>query len=117
MKSVLVMTAATAALGLAATTATSAFAEDTVSDAFAASKPIFESSLRSEHVDQFGIANEADALTWRNRFGFTTGEFKNFKLLVEVDNTNALVSDYNSTLNGKTTFPNVVDPAVTEINR
>lgn len=101
--------------GLAMTTG--ARAEDTIADALTAAKPIFESSLRSEHVDQQGFANQADAVTWRNRFGFTSGEFKNFKALIEVDSVQALQSDYNSTLNGKTTYPTVLDPQVTEINR
>ncbi|ESQ90181.1 hypothetical protein ABAC460_10545 [Asticcacaulis sp. AC460] len=109
----LTTTAAVAALGVAA----GARAEDTVSEAIGASKPIFESSLRSETVDQFGFAEKAEALTWRNRFGFTTGEYKGIKAIIEVDSVEALTENYNSTLNGKTAFPNVVDPEVTEINR
>ena len=115
-KSFLCATVTTAALGLAALSS-GAHAEDTIADAISASKPIFESSLRSEHVDQFGFAKQADAITWRNRFGFTTGDFHNVKLLVEADNVSALKDEYNSTLNGKTAYPTVLDPAVTEINR
>ncbi len=94
-----------------------AHAEDTVADALAASKPILESSLRSENVSQFGIANKATALTWRNRIGFQSGDFHNFKLLVEFENVSALDSHYNSTLNGNTTYPTVLDPTGTELNR
>ncbi|MBW8881374.1 MAG: alginate export family protein [Asticcacaulis sp.] len=118
MKPVLTATAAAAALGLAAgVLATPVLAEDTIADALSASKPILESSLRSEHVQQQGFAKEADALTWRNRFGFASGDFHNFKVLVEAETVTALVSDYNSTLNGKTAYPTVLDPNVTEINR
>eukprot|EP01042_Synura_sphagnicola_P005999 gene5999-7650_t len=94
-----------------------AHAEDTVAEALAASKPILESSLRSENVSQFGIANKATALTWRNRIGFQSGDFHNFKLLVEFENVSALDSHYNSTLNGNITYPTVLDPTVTELNR
>ena len=92
-------------------------AEDTVAEALGASKPIMESSLRYEHVDQLGFANKADAVTWRNRLGFQSGDFKNFKVLVEFENVNVLTDNYNSTTNGKTTYPVVNDPKVTELNR
>jgi hypothetical protein len=92
-------------------------AEGTVSEALAAAKPIFESRLRFEDVNQTGIANQARALTLRNRFGFQTGAFHDLKALIEVDYTEALISDYNSNLNGKTAYPVVADPKVTEINR
>ena len=105
-----------AALGLGLSGA-SVHAEDTIADALNASKPILESSLRAEDVDQFGIANKANALSWRNRLGFQSGDFNGFKLLIEVDNTSVLTGNYNSTLNGKTAYPTVLDPAVTEINR
>jgi hypothetical protein len=97
--------------------AAGAHAEDTIADALAASKPILDSSLRWEQVDQVGIANTAEALTWRNRFGLQTGDFHNFKALVEIDNVNVLSDKYNSTLNGNTAYPTVLDPKVTEINR
>lgn len=108
------------ALGAAACalmTAAGAHAEDTVSDALAASKPIVESSLRLEQVQQQAVANKAEALTWRNRVGFQTGTFKNFTALIELENVQAFEGNYNSTLNGKTTYPTVLDPKVTEINR
>lgn len=98
-------------------TAAGAQAQDTIADALAASKPIVESSLRLETVDQQGIAEKAEALTWRNRLGLQSGEFHGLKALVEIDSVIAPVERYNSTLNGKTMYPNVVDPEVTEINR
>ncbi len=92
-------------------------AEDTIAEALAASKPIVESSLRFEGVDQQGIAAKAEAVTWRNRLGLQSGDFHGVKALVEIDSVLAPTEKYNSTINGKTTFPNVVDPVVTEINR
>ncbi|HTN40944.1 MAG TPA: hypothetical protein VLZ84_07320, partial [Asticcacaulis sp.] len=64
-----------------------------------------------------GFAHSANALTWRNRLGFQSADFHDVKLLVEFENVQALQSDYNSTLNGKTTYPTVLDPKVTELNR
>lgn len=102
---------------MALTVAGAAQAEDSFSGALAASKPIVESNLRSEQVDQQGFAEKADALTWRNRIGIQTGEVHHLKFLVEFENVTALTSDYNSTTNGKTTYPVVSDPEVTELNR
>jgi hypothetical protein len=95
--------------------ATSASAQ-TFSEALAASKPLLESRLRYESVEQQGL-KDATALTWRNRFGFQTGEFRHLKLLVEVEDVRPLVDDYNSGFNGKTAYAGVGDPEVTEINR
>jgi Alginate export len=92
-------------------------AGETISGALSASKPIFELNTRYEGVSQLGIANEANALTTRARFGLQTGKYKNLSLLAEFEGVTALQGDYNSTLNGKTTYPNVLDPKGTELNR
>ncbi|WKL58688.1 alginate export family protein [Asticcacaulis sp. ZE23SCel15] len=94
----------------------SSFAEDTIAEALQTSKPILESRLRFENVTQAGL-RETGALTWRNRAGFQSGEFKGLKLLVEIEDVRALDGDYNSNLNGKTAFAVVADPEVTEVNR
>ncbi|GGZ26684.1 hypothetical protein GCM10011273_10320 [Asticcacaulis endophyticus] len=60
---------------------------------------------------------EGNAVTWRNRAGFQSGEFKGFKLLAEIEDVRALQDDYNSNLNGKIAYPVVADPEVTEVNR
>ncbi|ESQ78345.1 alginate export family protein [Asticcacaulis sp. YBE204] len=93
-----------------------ALAEDTFSEALAAGKPILESRLRYEGVDQAGL-KEGHALTLRSRIGFQSSDFKNLKFLVEFEDTRALDDDYNSTTNGKTQYPAVNDPTVTELNR
>lgn len=100
-----------------AITALTANAQDTLHETLAASKPIWESSLRSEEVQQKGITEQADALTWRNRIGLQTGSFHKLTGLIEFSVTTPLVDDYNSTLNGKTAYPVVLDPRVTEVNR
>lgn len=85
--------------------------------ALATSKPLIESNLRLENVDQAGIANRAEALTWRNRIGWQTGAFHNWTALVEIEATAAAVERYNSTVNGKTAYPTVTDPQVVELHR
>jgi hypothetical protein len=107
----------TASLAAVAAFATAAHAETDLAKALSASKPILESSLRLEDVDQQGIARTAQALTWRNRVGFQTGDFHHFTALIEIENTAPLIQDYNSTVNGKTQYPGVNDPDVTELNR
>jgi len=42
--------------------------------AFSATKPIFDARLRTEDVDQEGIANDANAITLRAHLGFETGD-------------------------------------------
>jgi hypothetical protein len=80
-------------------------------------KPILDLRLRSESVDQAGLAEEADAITLRARLGFETGKAWNTSLLIEADLLWPLDSDYNSTVNGKTTYPIVADPETYELNR
>lgn len=94
----------------------SAHAQD-ISDALSASKLLLDSNLRSEGVRQHGLANDAEALTWRNRIGVQTGSFGNVSALVEFNLTSVLDGNYNSTLNGKTAYPTVLDPKDTELNR
>ncbi|MEZ5814445.1 MAG: alginate export family protein [Alphaproteobacteria bacterium] len=72
---------------------------------------------RYEHVEQDGFTNDADASTVRTNLGFKTGVYKNFQGLVEAQIVQNIGNeDFNSTTNGKTTFPVVADPDVAEIN-
>ena len=89
----------------------------TLSDALAASKPIFDTRLRLETVEQAGFSNDAAALTYRIRAGLETGEFLGTKFLIEFDHVDALVNDFNSTINSKAMYPVVADPNATELNR
>jgi len=88
-----------------------------VAAAFRATKPIADLRLRSEQVKQDGLPEEADAFTLRARLGFETGKAWNWSLLAEAELLWPLVSDYNSTVNGKTQFPIVADPESYEFNR
>ncbi|MDI7775720.1 alginate export family protein [Asticcacaulis sp. EMRT-3] len=79
--------------------------------------PIIDSNLRYAHIEQSGFANDADALTWRNRIGLQSQPIHHLSGLIEFENVTALVSDYNSTTNGRTAYPTEPDPEVTELNR
>jgi Alginate export len=72
---------------------------------------------RYESVDQDGFAQDAAAETVRARFGVETAERWRTSLLVEAEVVHALREDYNSTLNGLTTYPGVSDPEGEELNR
>lgn len=80
-------------------------------------KTLFSSLVRYEGVDQTGFDETASALTYRLRVGFETGSLFDTKLLVEFDHVDDFIDDYNSTINGKTEYPVVADPATTELNR
>lgn len=79
-------------------------------------KPIIDTRLRYEMVDQDPLAEDADALTLRARIGgeLTTSAWS---LLVEGEGTLALVERYNSGVNLKTAYPIVADPENIELNR
>jgi hypothetical protein len=79
-------------------------------------KPILDTRLRWEDVDQDGIAKDANAVTLRARIGaeIKTGDWS---VLGEIEGTSALVDHYFSGFNGKTQYPLVGDPANFELNR
>ena len=81
------------------------------------SKPIIDLRLRSESVDQAGMAEDAEALTLRARLGFETGKAWDTALLAEGDLLTPFSTHYNSTVNGKTAYPVVADAETYEINR
>jgi hypothetical protein len=78
-------------------------------------KPIVEARLRYEHVEQAGVAVEADAVTLRMRAGVEAKKGP-FAILVESEATLAVVEDYNSGVNGKA-GPIIPDPENIELNR
>lgn len=81
------------------------------------SKPIVDLRLRSESVDQTGLAGKAHAVTLRGRIGFETGKAWGTSLLAEGDLLWPFDSSYNSSVNGKTAYPVVPDPETYEVNR
>tara|TARA_R110002073_G_scaffold3635_4_gene23954 strand:- start:8244 stop:9452 length:1209 start_codon:yes stop_codon:yes gene_type:complete len=73
--------------------------------------------LRTELVDQDGLANDATAITLRTRLGYQTGNMSGFTFLIEGENVLHLVDDFNDTINRLPGYPVVADPEATEINR
>lgn len=87
--------------------------------ALSESKPIFDSRLRYEDVDQTPMAEEADAETLRVRLGFETGKAWNTSLLAEGEVITHLSGDYRddtARLNNAS-YPMIPDPESEEINR
>lgn len=108
--------AALAAAGAAASSQANA-AEPLVA-ALTGGKPLLEMRLRYEGVDQAGFAKDAAAVTLRTRLGYETGSWNNLKALAEVEDVRPLgPQDFNSTTNGRTSYPVVPDPEGTELNR
>jgi hypothetical protein len=79
-------------------------------------KPIIDTRLRYEHVDQAGFERDADAVTARVRAGAELA-LDDWSLLVESEATLALLERFDSGVNGKTRFPIVADPENVEFNR
>jgi Alginate export len=110
-------TTSTLTVAMAVAAACNVAAANPVGGALGEIKPIIDLRLRYESVDQVPFINDAEAITLRGRLGFETGKAWNTSLLAEGEFVGALKDDYNSTTNSKTTFPTVVDPKVTQVNR
>lgn len=99
---------------------TVAVAQDSVvslEEAFKASKLLVDFRLRYEGARFDNFDRDANALTYRARVGFETGAWADTTLLVEFEQVQSIVSDFNSTTNGNTDRPVIADPNVTELNR
>ena len=93
-------------------------ADETLEQIITDGRVLFDGRLRYEFADQEGVDRNANALTFRSRFGFQTGTFHGLSALVEGDFTRDLgVDDFNSTTNGQTRFPVVADPNSERLNR
>jgi hypothetical protein len=101
-------------------------AAPTVTEAILGGKLILDARARYETVEQVGIAQRASAFTLRTRLGWETADFHGWRGLVEFDDVRQLGGErYNvavpgvagGSLNGKTLYPIINDPEVTELNR
>jgi Alginate export len=91
---------------------------NTLEEAFSQGKADVNFRYRVETVDQDNALKDATAATLRTRFGFTTGDYKNFKARIEFEYLNVAGShDYNSTQNGLSQFSTVADPRTEELNQ
>lgn len=91
---------------------------DNLGDAIAGGDVDLDFRYRLELVDQTGIAKNATASTMRTRLGYTTQSYKGLSGFVQFENVTSLgAQNYNSTTNGNTLYPVVVDPTSTELNQ
>jgi len=79
---------------------------------------LLDTRLRFETVESAGFERDARALTLRVRTGLEAQLLQGLAVLVELDANRAVgLSDFNSTVNGRTGFPAVVDPNSGRLNR
>jgi hypothetical protein len=94
-------------------------AEESFATAIKATKPIVDTRLRTEDVDQTPLADDANAITLRARLGFETGKAWGTSLLVEGEAVVPFDTDYrpDPSIPEKTSYPVVPDPESYEFNR
>ncbi|HEU4653020.1 MAG TPA: hypothetical protein VFS47_03490 [Steroidobacteraceae bacterium] len=82
-------------------------------------KPIFDSRLRYETVDQEALAEDADVETLRLRAGFETGKAWETSLLAEGEFVWAVNGDYrpDNAVSKDVAYPIVADREAREVNR
>ena len=97
---------------------TQAHAAATLMDALTYGTVSGEFRYRYEWVDQEKFANKAKASTLRTQLGYLTDSYQGFTAFLQFENVAMLgPAHYNSTTNGKTTYPIVSDPTGTEVNQ
>jgi Alginate export len=89
----------------------------TIAEAVTGGKAQLSLRLRHESVDDDALATNAAALTLRTRLTWQSASLHGFSLALEADDVRAIVKDYNSTTNGRTSRPIVADPIGTDLNR
>lgn len=83
-----------------------------------ASGPTFDLRYRYEHVDDDAFARDADANTLRIRLGYRWVFAPGWQLYGEGAHVQPLAGEhYNSTANGRTQYPTVVDPKSSQVNQ
>ena len=87
------------------------------SEAFGKSRAYLTFRYRYEYVDEGSFSEKAKASTLQTRFGFESGEYRDWKLGLEFNNVTIVGNEqYNSTRNGLTQYPTVADPEGTIVN-
>jgi hypothetical protein len=88
-----------------------------IAQAFKDGKANVAFRYRYENVDQDGFSKDANASTLRSRISFQTAAWQDLSLMLELDDLRSVGSEhYNSTRNGKTDRPTVLDPTATDLN-
>lgn len=81
-------------------------------------RAVIDLRTRFETVSDNSKTLDANAMTVRARLGYETGYWNNFQLGFDFDQVWTVGgATYNSTRNGKTAYPNIVDPSMTALNR
>jgi hypothetical protein len=97
---------------------TAAHAELPLASAIAQGRPVIDLRARFETVTDNSKALDANANTIRARLGYDTGSWNNLQLGFDFDQIWTVGgATYNSTRNGKTTYPTIADPSMTALNR
>lgn len=111
--------AAASAAEPATTAAAPEAPKPTLANPLAGGKARAEFRYRFENVEQEPFAEDAYASTLRSRIGFDSGSWNGFAATLEFDNVTVLGDDdkYNSTTNGVTNRPTILDPEYTEVNQ
>lgn len=80
--------------------------------------PYADVRYRLELVDQEGLPEDAVASTLRLRTGLKSAEWQGFSALIEGETIVRLgPSEYNDTINGRTSYPVVADPSDVVLNQ
>ena len=82
-----------------------------------ATGPTLDVRVRYESVHDAVLPDDAQALTARVRVGYRWLFAPGWQLYGEAEHTEALQDDYNSTANGRTTYPIVADPQASDLNQ
>lgn len=94
------------------------FPAGSLGNALVRGTPWVDIRYRYESVDQDGFTEDAYASTVRTKLGYKTVVWNGLQAAIEGENIKAIGADhYNSTTNGKTQFPQVVDPEDTLLNQ
>lgn len=96
-----------------------ALAADTLMQSLSEGKASLTLRTRFEQVnDDTPNLDTAKLLSNRLTLGYKTGVFHDVSAYVEFEDVHALgQEEYNSGLNGKTTFAKILDPALTQVNQ
>ena len=89
-----------------------------LADALRDGKSNVSARYRYESVDQDVLPNDASASTVLGRLNWSSAAWGNLTAGIEADFVGVVgIDDYNSTTNGKTTYPVVADPAGFALNQ
>lgn len=95
-----------------------AYAEDPLTALISQGTPVIDLRVRYETVDDKSKAFDGNAETLRARLGYETGSWNGLQLAFDFDQLwNLGGDDFNSTRNGRTAYPVIADPSMTDLNR